>query len=505
MHAITPIHVLALMGAAAVTALFVVWLSGLLLSRRTRPSADSSDQGTDAYFLFHDDQLADLDIGTPTSIADPPEGVTQWKKMRETLHAIFPGLPDSLAKLPDDTAARFHAQGAARGMILTATRRGPNTRIQLHSEDIITAWQRLTAITESQGQTGQLGALRDAPNAICTADNTGRAIWQNTAWKALPHSVAQQALEGIAPDELSDTKVQRLKEPGSHRCFELHSTPQPGGQSLYITEVTGLVRAENAQRKFVQTLTKTFANLTTGLAVFDRNQELALFNPALLELTSLPAPFLTARPHVMSFFDGLRDRQVMPEPRSYAKWRAHILEMIKSASDGLYQENWSLPSGLTYRITGRPHPDGAVAFLIEDITDEMSIKRRFRAQLDLRQLVMDEMDDAITVFDSRNLLMFCNQRCADLLGIDPDSSFADLSTADIVKAYADTPLGQADWAEIAEALASDKAGLDHKRVLRGRSGQVAECRVRSLSGGVKMLSVKPLNPVTGRPITAEHA
>jgi PAS domain-containing protein len=179
--------------------------------------------------------------------------------------------------------------------------------------------------------------------------------------------------------------------------------------------------------------------------------------------------------------------------------------MIESASDGLYQENWALPSGLTYRITGRPHPDGAVAFLIEDITDEISIKRRFRAQLDLRQLVMDGLDEAITVFDSRNLLMFCNQRCADFLGIDPDSSFADFSVADIIKAYKDTPLGDADWTAVEETLTMAQSAVNERWFLQGRAGHCLECRVQSLSGGSKMLLVKRLAAAAESQPTPAHA
>jgi PAS domain-containing protein len=314
----------------------------------------------------------------------------------------------------------------------------------------------------------------------------------NTAWADIPGKVTQEALRDTSQAAEQNSQIRRISDPDSTRYFEVHVTPRTAGHFLYINEVTSVVQAENAQRKFVQTLTKTFANLTTGLAVFNRDQELALFNPALLELTSLPAPFLTARPHVMSFFDGLRDRQVMPEPRNYANWRSHILEMIESASDGLFQENWALPSGLTYRITGRPHPDGAVAFLIEDITDEVSIKRRFRTQLHLRQLVMDEMEDAITVFDARNLLMFCNRRCADLLGIEPDSSFVDLSVADIIRAYTQSALGEANWHDVEQTLASEAAGIDQSWILECGANNVASCRVRSLSGGIKMLQVKPL-------------
>ena len=501
MDVVTPLYILILMGAASIVALFVLWVSGLFLSRPSDHAIQGQALPSDAFFLFQDDRLADMDIGADGSMED----LQSWEGFRTAIGAQFPDLPNSLADLPEDLEVRLPAIGAAQGARLICHRQGATTRLRLTLENAPTAWDILNNATAHHHRTNLIKALHDAPNAVCVTDSAGRATWHNPEWASLPSVVANIAMEESGADESNAVPARRITDPDTSRAFELRIAAHDTGSSLFVSEITGLVRAENAQRKFVQTLTKTFANLTTGLAVFDRNQELALFNPALLELTALPAPFLTARPHVMSFFDSLRDRQVMPEPRNYAKWRKHILDMIESASDGLYQENWALPSGLTYRITGRPHPDGAVAFLIEDITDEMSIKRRFRAQLDLRQLVLDEMDDAITVFDSRNLLMFCNQRCADLLGIDPDSSFADFSVADIIKAYTDTPLGHADWGEVEARLASDMGGMKEKFLLRGSAGQVSECRVRSLSGGTKMLQVRPMATSTEPSRTAERA
>ena len=72
---------------------------------------------------------------------------------------------------------------------------------------------------------------------------------------------------------------------------------------FYAVDVNAVVSAEISQRKFVQTLAKTFAQLSIGLAIFDRNRQLALFNPALIDLTALPAEFLSARPNLLSFFD----------------------------------------------------------------------------------------------------------------------------------------------------------------------------------------------------------
>jgi hypothetical protein len=63
-------------------------------------------------------------------------------------------------------------------------------------------------------------------------------------------------------------------------------------------DITEIVRAQQAQKNFVQTLTKTFATLAIGLAIFDRNRQLMLFNPALIDLPALPADFLSARPNL---------------------------------------------------------------------------------------------------------------------------------------------------------------------------------------------------------------
>ena len=69
------------------------------------------------------------------------------------------------------------------------------------------------------------------------------------------------------------------------------------------------------QRDFVQTLTKTFAQLSVGLAIFDADRRPVLFNPALGDLSLLPADFLIARPTLFSFLDRLRDNRMIPEPK----------------------------------------------------------------------------------------------------------------------------------------------------------------------------------------------
>ena len=90
-----------------------------------------------------------------------------------------------------------------------------------------------------------------------------------------------------------------------------------------------------------------------------------LFNPALGDLTGLAPEFLSTRPTLFSLLDALRERRMIPEPRDYKHWPREMLKL--EAAAGQYMDLWSLPGGQTYRVTGQPHPDGAIALLMEDI------------------------------------------------------------------------------------------------------------------------------------------
>ena len=99
----------------------------------------------------------------------------------------------------------------------------------------------------------------------------------------------------------------QVEHDGQSRWYDCH-VHEVAGQTVAIAlPADAAVRAERALREFVQTLTKTFADLPIGLAIFDRDRNLQLFNPALIDLTGLATGFLTARPTLYAFLDRLRE------------------------------------------------------------------------------------------------------------------------------------------------------------------------------------------------------
>jgi PAS domain-containing protein len=228
----------------------------------------------------------------------------------------------------------------------------------------------------------ELKALRlmhdKAPHPVWQINSDGETAWQNPVY------------EQIVADHPGARKIFRnaAGTPGTHRvCLEKTDKTAPDWYEITVASdndrklchavcISAQVEAEEKRRNMVQTLAKTFAHLSTGLAIFDNSGRLSLFNPALLELTRLSPAFLSTGPQIGSFFDAIRENRHMPEPRDYQDWRQKIAQMVQEAANGSFHETWTLENGRTYSVFGRPHPEGATAFLIEDISAEVTSTRK---------------------------------------------------------------------------------------------------------------------------------
>ena len=287
---------------------------------------------------------------------------------------------------------------------------------------------------------------------------------------------------------IEDTKT---KQPA---WFDISTKEIEGGYANYALDITGLAHAEQAQRNFVQTLTKTFAHLSIGLAIFDQKRKLILFNPALIGLTRLGAEFLSGKPDLMSVFDRLRDSQIMPEPKDYAAWRQRLNEITAEVEQGLYQELWSLPNGSVYRVTGRPHPDGAIAILFEDISSEMITSRRLKSDLGIYHQVFDGLDNAIVLFSETGRTLFENLAYYRLWQHTDERAIS----TDIFEELDvwQTSFGENQfWAEVRRDLNDIEGMTAWNREVSLPAGQRFNFTLKKLSGGLLMAKWTPLSEV----------
>ncbi len=498
---------LGLIATAIVAALLGIVILATMQGRNTAAgnSIFSGDKaGT--VFLFDGDALIDASPSGRALLSASAARGGPMIRLMAYLQPRFPDLETRLIALSGDGRLTLASEGhGATPLVVHAELRGGVTRITLADPktdrtapgaDLIT--QR--ALTEELDQMRAIAA--QAPMMIWRELADGDVVWANATYTAhvskklspdqtlawpLPRIFERTAsAQGIAGQR------QRIDGPNdTSRWFDLISQTEGDGRLIFAIPIDAAVQAETALRDFMQTLTKTFAHLPIGLAIFDRQRNLQLFNPALLDLTGLAPDFLSMRPSLFSVLDAMRDKNMIPEPKDYRGWRKMMSEMENAAASGLYEDMWSLPSGQTYRIIGRPHPNGALALMFEDISTEMSRTRRYRADLELGQSVIDEIPDAIAVFSQSGQLVLSNLAYSDLWNHDPAATLSESNVATLCNHWSGLTAPSNVWAEVEDFVASTGNRDTWNAEARLSDGRLVSCRFAAITGGATLASFRP--------------
>lgn len=472
-------------------------LAGAVLLRRRGGGDPAQARPTERRirFTLRDDRLVEAPSGWTELIRELDHG-NDWDRLRRLLALRFAALSERPV-LNGRGALRLVTDTAEDPAALTLRQRRDTLVVTLEEPRPGNQADRYRALAMARISDRVEDRLENLPVA-CWTMVAGQITGTNAAFRQIEGQFAAST-EALAPllrsADLSDerpTFSYRAMLPASARqpetWVDVFARRVEGTWQCTAQDVTALVKAERAQRNFVQTLTKTFAQLSTGLAIFDRDRQLILFNPALLDLTQLSPEFLSSRPALSHFFDNLRDRRIMPEPKNYASWREQINELVTAAADGRYHETWSLPNGATYRVTGRPHPNGAVAFLFEDITDHISMTRRFRQQLSLSQSVLDAFSDGIAIFDSDGMMSHCNRAYRAFFQIPDDTDLTTVTAVDAHRLWSSHALSPFGLDDILSQLVlrHDSSPSLHNLSLKDRGDTC--CTVLPLPGGARMVS-----------------
>ncbi len=469
------------------SALAAVWW---LTPRRHADKAGNTCR--DKVFLFDGGDMIDAS-SEAQKFAQADKPGFNWTRLHDALIRTYPGFPKSPKDIKPKKPLIISAIGQPDNGEVVCERVDGIIRVCLH--DRSSKEYQPTAVLKELETLRQ--AMGQAPYPVWHVDPDGDISWFNAAYDSLCKKVAGDNTDMPPPMFPSASgKGQAGKKTrtsvavsGSEQklWYDVTVIRQSSGLLCYAIDINAVVDAEIAQRNFVQTLAKTFAQLSIGLAIFDRKRQLALFNPALIDLTALPADFLSARPNLLSFFDRLRDQRMMPEPKNYGSWRHQMADLVAAAADGRYQETWTLPSGAVYSVSGRPHPDGAVAFLIEDITAEITLTRRFRTDLEINQSMMDQMEDAISVFSNNGALCFSNRAYRELWNVDPEASFVQLTVLDATRTWQGLCHATPVLGEIRDFVGLHENRVDWWAEIRMLTGQSMTCCVFPISHGATMV------------------
>ena len=392
----------------------ILWLAPR--GREGRAAAPRDILSEPRQFRFRNGYLVEHSENVSFLLRTPVNHLRAWEELLEALSDINVGIPAAFDGLRDH-GRPFKLSGlfGSDRILVLGVRDGADLRITVAAAEERQTSVRidLPSLEALEGEVAMLARSGDTSPALGWAvDAEGLVVWSNAAYLDLvarcdgPDAARGWPLRVLFPvgggGIAGKTRRKVTDREGREHCFEvtLSAAGADGLRHAHGLSLDAVIRAEDSLRTFIQTLTKSFAYLPTGLAIFDRKGQLALFNPALMDMTGLDGAWLSRRPLLVDFFDALRDRQKLPEPRDYKAWRDGLVRIGRAEGDGIYRETWSLASGVTYRVTGRPQGDGAVTLTLEDVSADVAATRTQRAERETMARLLDDLDGGIVVFDA---------------------------------------------------------------------------------------------------------
>ncbi|WP_099825049.1 diguanylate cyclase [Oceaniglobus indicus] len=493
---------------AGCIALAALWITGGLERRLNgRDAARAGQEPRRAVMILDGDAVVDMSAAAREILNLAPGRVGDRGALIRLLSVRFP----DIGSLLNGVASReqIHIFSRDRSEIATATRHDRRIRLTLTPAEDPDDMIRIDRPTMAAIQ-DELTTLRTTtdkiPVLVWRQDQTGDILWSNRAYLDTCAARAPDWLPGTWPIprlfDVPDAALRPDRNGSAAPRVSLGDPDDPDRTWFHLSvseldnrdrliaamDVNSVVEAENSLRSVVQSLSKTFADLPIGLAVFTRDRRLTLFNPALVDLTTIAPEKLMTRPSIFGFFDELRTLQMMPEPKNYASWRDQITDLEASASDGNYEETWHLPFGRTFRVTGRPQIGGALALLFEDISTEIGTTRRLRGELETSQSVIDAFTDAVAVFSRTGVLITSNKAYDALWSRNSREGLDDLDISQAVagwaKATAPTPMWHRVETYVTTPDRRDPWGAD----ARLEDGRGLSCMCRQIAGGATMVT-----------------
>jgi PAS domain-containing protein len=350
--------------------------------------------------------------------------------------------------------------------------------------------------------------VKQTPHLMWKTSRSGALLWANDAYVLLSRklssdkddrdgSPAQEKPLFSTLDETTLGKpttvrrafVETSGKPARH-WFDITTVETDSGYLHFANDANALVRADLERQEFVQSFARTFAELTTGLALFDKSRRLVMFNPAFFEMTRLAADFLTTRPSIDAILDRLRETKMLPEPKNFTTWRDQFAAVEAGAKSGTYCELWSLSGGLTYRVTGRPHPNGAFALLFEDITASVSLKQRFQLDIEAGQAILNALPDALAVFSSSGTLVVFNNAYAQLWQSESNSGIVHRDFTSEMKQWMNRCTPSRIWSEMRDFVHQPRQRSPWSDHAVLNDGRPVSCHAIPISGGMTLVSFK---------------
>ncbi|MEM9469082.1 MAG: PAS-domain containing protein [Pseudomonadota bacterium] len=288
----------------------------------------------------------------------------------------------------------------------------------------------------------RLQKILDAtPIPLWMRDTKAELIWCNQAYADLaeesPASVPvkqvelnlssknTQSLKEIAQEVLETSQIKSTKShivsKGKRYLMKFSEIPLPSTNWLVgmAQDLTPSEEKESEFKRYTSANNSLLEQLSSGISIYNSNQELEFYNTAFTSLWSLDDQWLNTKPSLGDVLEKLRETRRLPEQADFKSYKQSWLDMFTHQIDP-YEDMMILPNSTAIRFSVLPHPMGGLMMIFDDVTSNLELESSYNTLIAVQKETLDNLAEGVAVFGGDGRLRLCNPSYADLWGFNPE-------------------------------------------------------------------------------------
>ncbi|KZM38282.1 PAS-domain containing protein [Bartonella bacilliformis] len=199
---------------------------------------------------------------------------------------------------------------------------------------------------------------------------------------------------------------------GERRHFHLTRITTEEGMAAFARDDSAYKNLTNEMEQIFQSHHETLDQISTAVAIFDSNQKLKFCNHAFRILWPLESSFLESEPSHTLLLERLREKGFIGEHPDWRAWKEELLTSHHQIESN--PKIWNLPNGCTVRVMSRPHPQGGITWLYENLTEKIDLERRYNTLIKIQGETLDKLSEGVVVFGTDGRLCLSNPALSKL-------------------------------------------------------------------------------------------
>jgi signal transduction histidine kinase len=433
----------------------------------------------------------------------------------ERLMSFAAWLRPEHASLLDSAVKRLLRRGegfsisltTAAGRLVSAEGRAIGGSATLRLKDVSGLRREIAELTrrlqrQQAGVDAQRALLEALPSPVWTRDAGGRLTFVNPAFaRAVGATDPTRAVaDGRELLDLSTrAEIERRRARGvasssravidvaDARCvFDVFETPTPHGSAGMCQDVTELEALRSEFASTVEAHRRTLDQLSTAVAIFDPNHNLAFYNSAYRTLWEIDAAFLDRHPADSAIIDRLRTARRLPEQQDFRAWKAQLHSAYRAGEPATYE--WHLPDQRTLRVVTTPNPDSGVTYLFDDVTERLNLERRFDALIRVQGETLDNLSEAVALFGSDGRVRLYNPVFERMWQLSPVMLDAHPHIEAVIEQCRKFHREHETWQSLRAAVTAIDSREPILRRIDRIDGSVIDCRTVRLPDGATLMT-----------------